>query len=805
MLYQVRRTRVGEDVATPIALQTARTQKEHMPAEVSFDWLDRYNVVWDTQSKDASESMPMGGGDIGCNVWVEGGDILLYLSRSGTFDENNQMLKLGRIRITLDPNPFGVDAASFRQELVLREGRVQIEGRSASTSATLQLWCEVDRPVIHIDVAASTGPVSITATYESWRTVDRPLPKDERMACLGFLDTEPDNIPLLTRADTVEHGEDRVLWFHRNDNSDLVFDKEVTQQHLDAVKDRMWNPLEDLIFGGIMTGPNLEHAGTTSGRYQSTDFNGYSLRSNAPSTEHHVDIFLHTAQAADEAEWREDLEELAGEDELTREDARDDTDAWWQLFWKRSRIAINIDRTNTHDEAWQVGRNYQLFRYCLGCNAYSEAPTKFNGSLFTYDPVLVELDHDRRNYEAATPDFRQWGGGSFTAQNQRLVYWPMLKSGDFDMMTSQFDFYLMAQSNAELRTEVYWGHGGACFTEQMNNYGLPIGHAYGWQDGKLGPRDSGEKGVQDNKWVDYQYDTALEFCLMMLDVERFTGEDVTGYIPLIESCLTFFDEHYQLRHRRRNEEPFNDSGNLVLFPSTACETYKGATNPTNVVVGLKTVLRRLLELPASYLTAEQRQRWQTMLGRIPPVNYREREGRRTISPAAEWERINNVELPQLYPVFPWGQFGLGQPDLQAAIDTWRYGVDRPNQRNHISWHQDAIFCARLGLTDEAAELTVKKLGDSGRRFPTFWGPGHDWVPDHNWGGSGMIGLQEMLMQTDGRVIRLLPAWPASWDVDFKLHAPYQTVIEGQVRGGKVEKLQVTPQERRRDVVVGNGG
>lgn len=34
----------------------------------------------------------------------------------------------------------------------------------------------------------------------------------------------------------------------------------------------------------------------------------------------------------------------------------------------------------------------------------------------------------------------EWGGGTMTAQNQRLVYWPMLKSGDFDMMPSQFDF-----------------------------------------------------------------------------------------------------------------------------------------------------------------------------------------------------------------------------------------------------------------------------------------------------------------------------------------------------------------------------
>ena len=777
-------------------------QKEHMPAEDSTNWLDQYNIVWDTPSKDVSESMPMGGGGIGCNVWVEGGDILLYLSRSGTFDENNQMLKLGRVRVRLDPSPFGANALSFRQELVLREGHVEIEG--PSPSATVRLWCEVDRPVIHIDVEAAT-PLMMTATYESWRTQDRPLPKDERMACLGFLDTDPANIPLLTRADTIEHGADRVLWFHRNDNTDLVFDKEVTQQHLDAVAERLWNPLADLTFGGVMTGPGLEQAGTSSGRYQSTDFTGFALRSRAPSTEHHVDIFLHTAQAAEAAQWREELEELAGE-ELTRDDAREDTEVWWQQFWQRSHIAINGERAEAADEAWQVGRNYQLFRYCLGCDAYSEAPTKFNGSLFTYDPGLVELaDDEQRNYEKATPDFRQWGGGSFTAQNQRLVYWPMLKSGDFDMMTSQFDFYLMAQGNAELRSEVYWGHAGACFTEQMNNYGLPIGHAYGWQDGKLGPRAGIEKGVQDNKWVEYQYDTVLEFCLMMLDVERFTGEDVKGYIPLIESCLTFFDAHYQLRNRRRTEEPFNDSGKLVLSPSTACETYKGATNPTNTVAGLKTVLQRLLELPPKYLTPEQRQRWQTMLGRVPPINYREREGRRTIAPAADWERINNVELPQLYPVFPWGQFGLGKPDLQAALDTWRYGVDRPSQRGYVSWHQDNIFCARLGLTNEAAELTVKKLRDSERRFPTFWGPGHDWVPDHNWGGSGMIGLQEMLMQTDGAIIRLLPAWPATWDVDFKLHAPYKTIVEGRVRGGKVEQLLVTPEERRNDVIVGTAG
>lgn len=32
---------------------------------------DSYDVTWTTQSRNSSESMPLGGGDIGLNVWSE--------------------------------------------------------------------------------------------------------------------------------------------------------------------------------------------------------------------------------------------------------------------------------------------------------------------------------------------------------------------------------------------------------------------------------------------------------------------------------------------------------------------------------------------------------------------------------------------------------------------------------------------------------------------------------------------------------------------------------------------------------------
>jgi len=83
---------------------------------VSGQQLNDYNIVWNSQSQNSSQLMPCGGGDIGLNVWVENGELLFYMSRSGTFDENNTMLKLGRVRIKLTPNPFEKGSA-FKQDL----------------------------------------------------------------------------------------------------------------------------------------------------------------------------------------------------------------------------------------------------------------------------------------------------------------------------------------------------------------------------------------------------------------------------------------------------------------------------------------------------------------------------------------------------------------------------------------------------------------------------------------------------------------------------------------------------------------
>lgn len=760
-----------------------------MTVGVSALWSQHANVVWDTPSRNSSESMPCGGGDIGMNIWVEEGDVLFYLSRSGTFDENNCQLKQGRFRLRLSPNPFK-DAKDFRQELKLKDGYVEV----SAGGTQIQIWADVFHPVVHVEIA-NAQPLQAVVSYENWRYKERLIRKGEGQQCSykwappkGTVTGADFISPSADKENQPEAKANRLLFYHRN-AEETVFDVVVAQQGMEGVKSQMMNPLKHLTFGGYLLGENLEFTGTRDGIYAGTDYRAWEFRTSKATKKQQFCIVLHTDQTENMNQWEKglqsSLQRIAPKGKISQKvlsEDRKQSRSWWNNFWQRSFI-------EAEGEAEEISRNYTLFRYMLGCNAYGSVPTKFNGGLFTFDPCHID------EKQAFTPDYRKWGGGTMTAQNQRLVYWPMLKCGDFDMMPSQFDFYNRMLRNAELRSRVYWQHEGACFCEQIENFGLPNPAEYGFKR-----PDWFDKGLEYNAWLEYEWDTVLEFCQMILETKNYADADIAQYIPLIESSLTFFDEHYRLLASRRGRKALDGDGHLILFPGSACETYKMTNNASSTIAALRTVL-------------ETYGKKDGMLKTIPPIplRYIEVEDslnpaaapvlKQTISPAVSWERINNIETPQLYSVFPWRIYGVGKENLDIARDTYFYDPDAIKFHSHMGWKQDNIWAACLGLTEEAKRLTFAKLSNGPHRFPAFWGPGYDWTPDHNWGGSGMIGLQEMLLQTNGEQILLFPAWPKEWNVHFKLHAPGNTTVEATLKDGKVTDLKVLPESRKKDVVI----
>lgn len=217
--------------------------------------ISNYNIIWTTQSQNSSESMPCGGGDIGLNVWVEKGDILFYLSRSGAFDENNVFPKIGRVRLKISPNPFS--KGEFRQELKLKEGYVEISGKYAGSKTLVKIWVDVFKPVIHVETE-SNRQVSVEAVYENWRTKDLEWTNPKMTnASLGYRDAPMNAI---IRSDSIGFNKNSVVFYHRNRDESL-FDFTVKQQDLLPIKEQLWNPLKNLTFGGEMIGENMEALG----------------------------------------------------------------------------------------------------------------------------------------------------------------------------------------------------------------------------------------------------------------------------------------------------------------------------------------------------------------------------------------------------------------------------------------------------------------------------------------------------------------------------------------------------------------
>ncbi|MGC3988096.1 MAG: hypothetical protein QM796_00150 [Chthoniobacteraceae bacterium] len=251
----------------------------------------------------------------------------------------------------------------------------------------------------------------------------------------------------------------------------------------------------------------------------------------------------------------------------------------------------------------------------------------------------------------------------------------------------------------------------------------------------------------------------------MLDVYDQTQEAGfarTQLVPFAGAIITFYDQHY----------PRNAAGKITLVPAQSLETYQlVAVNPTPDLAGLMDVLPRLLALPVDLTTETQRRAWQKLLGELPPLplgktakgklsplGQGDPDGRLTILPAEQYGKPGNSENPELYVAFPYRLYGVGKPDLQLAVDT--FAARRSPEST--CWGQDGPQVAMLGLTDVAQKAAMAEFTNYGdQRFRWFWKPAHDWIPDLDNGGDGMITLQNMLLQCDGHRIQPSPPGPAN--------------------------------------------
>ena len=687
--------------------------------------LDPYNVVWTTPSTDSRGSMPLGNGDIGLNVWVEaGGDLVFYVSKTDAWGDDINgsygLPKVGRVRVKLDPNPF-VAGAPFEQTLSLIDGSIRIQAGLPGSHVTLKVWVDANNPEIHID-GTSALPERVQAIIDTYRTQPSHLKAD-----------------IIFPAQAAS-----VAWCYQNTN-------------------KVQPQLTNRTFGAEIAGDDFKSVSDNT------------LQSIADQTGFQIRITPLTAISESPNAWKAQADALAGRLARIKNKAAFVKHAsWWHDFWNRSWIVV----TGT-PEAQTITEEYARQRFVTACAGRGSYPIKFNGSIFTTDYTVTHNNKGVKTTEDVDADYRTWGG-QYWFQNTRAMYWPLLASGDFEMMQPLFNMYRNKLRDAETQVKANYGHSGAYFAE-------------------TNPFWSALPNILPDatpSWTLQYFTPILELSAMMLDYFDYTDDKAFArntLLPVADDGVAFFDAHFKK----------GLDGKLDLTPDNAIETYWGASNPAPDIAGLHYVLSRLLAMPPDLTTTQERAEWSRVLAETPELPMgTSTTGAKVLLPfkgATLASHRSNGENPELYAVYPFRLYGLGKPDLQLARDTF----DVRQAKGTGCWLQDPIHAAYLGNTELARQDVVKNFSlfesDSQERFPTFWGASHDYTPDEDNGGNGMLGLELMLVQAEGNKILMIPAWPTDWNASFKLHAPYNTTIVGEVANGKILSLTVTPGSRSKDI------
>ncbi len=769
--------------------------------------LDACNVVWEGPSKQESfDSMPLGNGDVGINVWFESnGDILFYVSKVDAYDSQHLLSKLGRVRLRTEP---ALDVTKVKTTLLLEQAAVEI----LAGDTKFRIWVDANAPVIRVQGHCPTPrKVSIAAeSLRQWQNAADPLPGSGTAALL-FHDNS-----------------DHVAWCYRNQSS--TWAGNFANQNSPEIVAKTKDPILHRTSGCVLTAKGFKRLNPTT------------IVSPEPVTGIDVSVQVLTNQAETPDDWKSEVIRPVKSDWNAHL-------AWWKAFWNRSHIFIpkagdgiyNLDQYRftqfpqardvyegqkeipATQNAYQITQRYALERFCQAIASRGAVPPPYNGSIFTMDMPAGVMGFDKPKDSPISPDGRDWAMLSFMWQNTRHPYWSMPTRGDYETILPGMQFVRNGLDIAKDRCKKLYGVDGMVIFEASWYHNVGV-FPFEGMPGHLR----------------FHQLATIELPAIMAETYSHNRDDKflrETLLPCAEEGLKFYFNRFTK----------TDANGKVLMEGVGCaETYQGVTNPATEMGCMKYLLDLLLSFPIDSQRRATFTKWRAMLPEVPTRRIR---GMDLLAVGEVYDPgRTDCETPELYSIYPFRQAWLGSPE-KLAMARQSFHVRNSSLDGTVDWQpvetggwQSApVQAAHLGLAREAARLASINFHDryvqwSGNiakgpngelmrgacdtpgfvvgdpksglpfpyrprpKFPAFWECKMDGTPDNDHGANSVNTLQAMLLQGDGNKIHLLPAWPEDWDVSFKLAAPENTTVEGVYQNGRITSLKVTPESRRKDII-----
>ena len=739
------------DQATPNDQQTGRLLYD---AETV---VSRNDVLYVTPAVEPWEAMPVGGGDLSAMVRSDGAGIDLHMTKSdawgfqappdappGSRFFNN--VSPGHIRIEFGDRARAAATERFRQRLDLYRGRIVIQVGSEADGARFEIWGHPEQKILVVEVVDQLGildPATIELTQ--WRpsmklgasdtTVHafevHTRPARPHLANTGMEDYfDADSDPLLGRGTAVVLGTGNV-----ESKNCYAEDKKAT-----TVLPEERPPRYYIVIAAAVT----------------TD--GKSLLTARRELDSAMAVPLATLKAEQQA--------------------------WWRDYWSKSLLRI----ASPDKMADRLCAAYHVHLYTLACVNRGPMPCKWDGGA-----GLMRCDE------------RTWGLSEWV-QEIRFTYLPLYAANRLEMARGLPRHYSQMKPYLQEQTKRMWGIDGLWIPETV----LPWGHAEDFVLRETGEARAGHflpwdaktarygKFDRYNGYVGFLFTAGLEICHYYLTYYRYSGDKLflrDEAYPIIRDVCRF------VSGLLRKEE----DGRWHLEPANALETWWMARDPADTLAGIQAIFPEFIRLSKQYNQDDElRTKCADILAALPEptLGHWARDGTidptaKTYAPAAAkdlFPTARNFEIPALYRVFPFGLSGIGSSDYDLCRNTF----DRRIFGITNSWSMDAIWAARLGLGEDVCKL----LGEHAVRYNRFRYGGWDSsnssvfpdglsvVPYMDGGGLSAFGVNEVLLQSHNRLVRVLPAVSKNWSGSFRLRAEGGFLVTADFSGGSPRWVEV---------------
>ena len=719
--------------------------------------VSRNDVLYTTPSVEPWEAMPTGGGDLSAMVRCDG-SLHLHLSKSdawgfqaspdamqGTRFFNN--VSPGHVRIDFGRKARTAATRWFRQRLDLFHGQIVIHLGNEQGGARLAIWGHPSRKILVVEVIDPSrllDPAKIVLS--EWRAT-------MKLGCSTTTIYASEIQPRPARPHLASTG---------------------MQDYFDGADD----PLLGRGTAVALATPSVPRGNCAATGLTAT----IELPKECPYR-YHVLVAAAVTTSGDPLDVAN--RELKDASDTPLEVLKAEHRHWWCDYWSKSFLRLSGSDRATD---WLCAA-YHVHLYSLGCVNRGPYPAKWDGGA----GLMVR---DRRN----------WGLSEWV-QELRFTYLPLYAANRLEMARGLPAYYSGMAGFLAAQTRKMWGMHGLWIPETVLPWGTAEEFAF---------KNSG-RGVQGyfrrwdpksvpygrfelyNPYVGFLFTSGLEICHHYLTYYRYSGDETflrDEAYPIIRGVCLFLAGLL-------NEEA---DGRYHLDPANALETWWMVRDPTDTLDGIRAVFPDFIRMSKRYgRDAELCRKCEEILAALPDVPRElwteESEIRREINvyaPAAKPgtlfpERINR-ENPALYRLFPFGVSGIGAPDYDLVRRTYLHRLFPV----YHGWSMDAIWAARLGLGEDAYGLLCRHAAKFNRFRYGGWDSndnnefpgGLAVVPFTDAAGLSAYTLNEMLLQSHGGVIRVVPAVPKRWSGIFRLRAEGGFLIASDFRTGVARFVEI---------------